>query len=342
MSIDIKEDPTSSSNGDIGGLYGVNIETLTGDKTLVPGTDPIYQYLNPDDADRTITLNIANATAGDRYIIKHNGDWSDVNKLIIKQGTQTQDEIYVGIFKAFIFDGTNWIDAWTGTGHGTQTSEQYRGLGIGRNAQVKECGTALGWNTNAVLDGVAIGNNADGHDYGVTIGYDSDGNTRGTAIGDSANANTKGVAVGFFADGHLYGTALGYYTNTNTKTHAIALGYLSKNTRDAELAINIGDPITDDMQYQYNQIIIGSWCRTTTNNTPTTMWVDGSSSSRFTIRPQSALIFKIMVTARDNTTGDCAAYLFEGLIKRDGSNNTTLSVCNVTVNNTDCYYMELF
>jgi len=44
------------SNGDIGGKYGINIETLTGDKTLVPNIDPIYQYLDPDDANRVITL----------------------------------------------------------------------------------------------------------------------------------------------------------------------------------------------------------------------------------------------------------------------------------------------
>lgn len=68
-------------NGAVGGKYGVNVETLTGDKTLVPGVDPIYQYLDPDDANRIITLDTANAKAGDRFVIKHNGNWNDLSYL---------------------------------------------------------------------------------------------------------------------------------------------------------------------------------------------------------------------------------------------------------------------
>ncbi|GAI48439.1 unnamed protein product, partial [marine sediment metagenome] len=34
----------------VGGLYGINVETLGAGKTLVPGTDEIYQYLDPDTA----------------------------------------------------------------------------------------------------------------------------------------------------------------------------------------------------------------------------------------------------------------------------------------------------
>lgn len=296
-----------------GGKYGVNVETLTGDKTLVPSVDLIYQYLDPDDVNRIITL--ADGKVNDHFIINHNGNWNDVNYLEIKVGTTTYDKLYVGIYKEFIYDGSDWLPT-CGTGHGTQSSESYRGLGIGRNVQVKECGVAFGMNANAVLDGVSIGYSTDAHDYGVAIGYDADG-------------YSQGVAIGHGADGHNQGTALGRGTNTNSKAMSVALGFHSKCIRYSELAMNI-----DGDENQYNQIIIGSWSYTTTNNTPIEIFcagMGGAGGKRFTIQPQSALTFKIMVTARDDTTGDCAAYLFDGLIKRDNANNTTLCVCNKTV-----------
>lgn len=70
---------------EVGGKYGINVEILSGDKTLIPGVDPIYQYLDPNDSNRIITL--ADGTAGDRFIIKHNGNWNDVNYLDVRQGS---------------------------------------------------------------------------------------------------------------------------------------------------------------------------------------------------------------------------------------------------------------
>lgn len=177
---------------------------------------------------------------------------------------------------------------------------------------------AIGHSANGVLDGVSVGYMSDAHDYGVAIGYEADGNTNGVALGHSATATPSG-------------TAIGYGANTNGFNRGIALGNNSRNQRRCEIAICIGDPVANDRIKAYNQIIIGSWIRETTNNTPITMYVDGIATERFNIRAQCALTFKIMVTARDNTSGDCAAYLFDGLIKRDGSNNTTLCASNKTI-----------
>lgn len=305
----------------VGGRYGVNVETLTGDITLTPGKDYIYQHLNPEDADRVITLNTANAKVGDRFFIMHNGNWDDVNYLDVQVGGTSYDKIYVGIFKAWIFDGSDWLDAWTGTSHGA--SEPYRGIGIGRNAQDKECGVAIGPLTNAVLDGVAIGYLADAHDYGVSIGYDADGDNKGVGVGWCADGHDLGVAIGYKSDAVQQGIAIGYYTDTNGKIASIALGFYSKNTRHSELAMNIGD-FTGDWEYQNNQIIIGGWSYRTTNNTPTEIYGTGSFGRRFTIRPASSLAFNLIVTGRDNTSGDVGTYMFRGLIKRDGANNTVL------------------
>ena len=71
----------SSLLGGAGGLYGINVETLAGNKTLTPGTDEIYQYLDEGAAIRIITLDTASATAGDRFIIRHNGVFNDTRYL---------------------------------------------------------------------------------------------------------------------------------------------------------------------------------------------------------------------------------------------------------------------
>ena len=235
----------------------------------------------------------------------------------MKVGDTTYDKVYIGIFKSWILldDGSNWMDAITGTG----SNQNYRGIGIGAYTQDKECGIAIGDSANGVKDAVSIGYFSDANDYGTAIGYSSVASDKGVALGHSTSAIDRG-------------TALGYGANTNDHTRAIALGYWARNQRRCEIAMMIGDIPSGgaDMRKNYNQIVIGSWIQITANATPILMYVDGSATERFNIRAQSALTFKIMVTARDNTSGDCAAYLFDGLIKRDGANNTTLCVCNKT------------
>lgn len=63
---------------EVGGLYGLNVQTLGADKTLTPGTDEIYQYLDEGGANRIITLATVGATAGDRFVI---GEMFDVTAI---------------------------------------------------------------------------------------------------------------------------------------------------------------------------------------------------------------------------------------------------------------------
>jgi len=304
-----------SEGSEVGGVHGLNIEILSSDRTLIPGIDFIYQRLHPNAANRIITLDQINAKIGDRFVIVNWAVGNQDDYLEIKQNSTSLDKIYAKGVKEFIYDdGTyGWTSLDVGTGAGSQN---YRSLGMGRNAIAYECAVALGLNADGHFDGVAIGTGALGYAYGVGIGYMAKGYDRGVAIGEGAEGDGRGIALGRCCD-------------TDGKLASIALGYWSKNTRSAELAINIGDEVEADIEHRYQQIVIGSWVRKTTDATPVTMLVNGTTI--FTIRPQSALTFKIMVTARDNTTGDCAGYLFDGLIKRDGSNNTTLCASNKTV-----------
>ena len=112
----------------MGGLYGINIETLAANKTLTPGTDEIYQYLDEGGADRTITLDTASATAGDRFVIRHNGHYQDTHYLLIRQGITELDKLYASVIGEYIYDGTNWVSNSHGSG---ENDGKTQNLGIG-------------------------------------------------------------------------------------------------------------------------------------------------------------------------------------------------------------------
>ena len=299
-----------------GGLYGINVETLAGDKTLTPNTDKIYQYLDEGGLDRIITLDTASATLGDRFVIRHNGAYNDTHYLEVKQAATSLDEIYAGAIKEFVFNGTNWISRGIGTG---ENDDKKQNISIGAFSQAYSLGTAIGGKG-------AFG--CKGHAYGVAIGPQAYGYNYGAAIGYQAQGYGNAVAVGYRADAFQNGVAVGYQANTNQKKNSIALGYNSKCERIAETSININGDDTD----QENNVVQGRWERELAGGAGATeIFCGGQANARFTVRASSHLAFRITVIARDNVANEGAMYTFEGLIKRDGANNTVLSVCNTTI-----------
>ena len=136
------------------GAGRINVETLTADKTLVAGTDPLFQNLDTNGANRTITLDTASAVAGDRFVIKNTAGSSSSYYLLIEQGTTVLDVAYAQGTKAFVFDGTNWVGADNGV---TDKNVQ-----IGYNAQSYSGGIAIGNNAQGYANGAAVGNNSNG------------------------------------------------------------------------------------------------------------------------------------------------------------------------------------
>jgi len=225
---------------------GINVETLTGDKTLTPGTDAMYQYLDPNGTNRIVTLSTSNASAGDRFVIRHNGTYNDTHYLQVKQGFATLDRIYAGAVKEFIFDGTNWISAENGTGendgkvhnvaigpyargynYGTAVGSSARGYNygtaVGYSASGYSHGAAVGSHANGSSYGTAIGSYAYGYSYGTAVGYDTRGYNYGTAVGSATWAYDYGTAVGYGACGYNYGTGVGY--GARGIGYGVALGY---------------------------------------------------------------------------------------------------------------------
>lgn len=284
------------------GLDSINVETLTGDKTLTPGTDELYQYLDEGGANRIITLDTASATAGDRFTVRHNGDYDDNHSLEVKQAAVSLDKIWAGAIKEFIFDGTDWVGRGIGTG---ESDFKKYNLAIGVRSKVHRTGTSPG---------------------GVAIGYDSDGSGGGVAVGVAAKATSLGVGIGEYAQGYNWSVAIGGFTKSNFKGRSIALGYYSECERYGETSINI-DATAD----QENNVLQGRWAGETANDTPLEIFCAGQTNQRFLVRAKSHLAFSITVVARDNVANEGAMYTFEGLIQRDASNNTTLSVVNKVV-----------
>jgi len=312
-----------------GGLYGINVETLADAKTLTVGTDKIYQYLDEGGANRIITLDTASASAGDRFVIRHNGVYTEAFYLQVNQVAIVLDKVYVGGIKEFIFDGTNWVSR--GIGSGENDNKKYN-ISIGPLATAYDNGTAIGQWAVAYGDSVAVGQSANGYTFGVAVGYSADGSTYGVAVGYGAQGYSYGVGIGRSADGRSYGLAIGRSAMTNAKKYSIALGFYSECERTGETSVNINGGDSD----QENNVVQGRWERTTTDATPVELFCAGQANERFLVRASSVLAFTMLIVARDNVADEVARYsVADGLIKRDAAGNTTMVACTVVTDYED-------
>lgn len=290
--------------GDVGGLYGINVETLSADKTLTVDTDEIYQWLDEGGENRIITLATAGATAGDRWVIRHNGVYDDAHYMKVVQAAITLDYIYSGGIKEFIFDGANWVGAENGAGENDD----------------KKYAFSVGYGARGYDNGVGVGYAAMGIDHGVAVGRSTIGYGHGVAVGNESQGWIYGAALGHLAIAARYGAALGAFADTNDEYYSVALGYYSGVYRVGEVAMNIGSDSD-----QENNRMIGGLAGDTTDATPKEIFCAGYSTRRFKIRPSSVLAFRLLITARDNVTGHVGMWKVEnGVIKRDGAGNTVM------------------
>jgi hypothetical protein len=213
---------------------GINVENLTGNKTLTPGVDKMFQFLNPNGANRIVYLATTTANAGDKFIIKNNDSYSSFYYLQIQQGSTVLDYIYARSIREYIFDGTNWVSGDVGTG----IAQNDYNVAIGYNAAGHSNGVAVGYNAAGRSNGVAVGYNAAGHSNGVAVGYGATGHSSGVAVGTVASGQSNGVAVGLIAYGYNLGAAVGYAASGHSSGAAVgayakgmrygaALGYLA-------------------------------------------------------------------------------------------------------------------
>ncbi len=160
---------------------------------------------------------------------------------------------------------------------------------------------------------IAIGKNADSKA--------SSGNC--IAIGDATSAaGQNSMALGsnttVSASG-IGGVALGYLAEiVSASPYGIALGAYSKTSRYGELSIS-GDHATANK----NPFGIVQWKGQTTDGNAAEIYLHGVSSNRCTIVANSAIRFTLNIIAKQSATANVASWFVEGIILRDGSNNTT-------------------
>jgi len=206
---------------------GINIETLSANKTLNPGTDKMYQYLSTGGTNRTVYLATTTASAGDRFIIRNNDAYNSSYVLYINQGGTNLDIISAQSIKEYIFDGTNWVSGDVGTG----IMYKDNNVSIGAGAFAYTQGTAVGYSAGGYSYGAAVGFNAYGGYYGAAVGCYARGDSWGAAVGNWAYGDTWGAAVGNYANGQRWGAAVGNYAKG--MRYGAALGYQAGYNIDA-------------------------------------------------------------------------------------------------------------
>lgn len=169
-------------NIDTGTIKSTNTQVLVGAKTLIGGTDPIVQLLDPNGSSRTVTLNTTAVPDGAEFIIVNIGTFDAVARLTVEvEGGTGIDNIYSGSVKHFSYDGAAWYEVSSGsTAAGT----------INRN-------TSYGNNSTAYDYGTAVGAEALATDKSAAIGYNSEATNQSSAVGYKAEASNQSHAKGF-------------------------------------------------------------------------------------------------------------------------------------------------
>jgi len=92
----------------VGGLIGtstlVNTSTMSGNVTI-ESTSKYHQLLNPNGADRVVTLDTLNMSEGNAFYIKNTGT---TGSLEVKQASTSLFIVRASATASFVFDGTNW------------------------------------------------------------------------------------------------------------------------------------------------------------------------------------------------------------------------------------------
>jgi hypothetical protein len=261
---------------------------------------------------RTLTISNTGFVAGDFICLLINNTSSGL--VTVNIGTRAINTNKANIINA-IFDGTNW-NVWSGGGLFNTSSILTESLSLGQSMNVGDNSSvgvgALGNVTGNQSAGVGVfftlagGNSVSlGHSTNIQTGTDSC-----LALGMSANINSqsKSIALGAYAYNRRYGTFRTRLDNNQSSTDA------TNPSRNKEWA---------------------TWNGTTVNATITEIFLRGVSSNRCVLQAKNVLKFRGQCTAFRSDYSGSAGWDITGLIKRDGSNVTTLIGVTATLTHSD-------
>lgn len=265
----------------------VNVETLTGNKTLTINDKPI-QILSTGGTNRTITLPTTGTPDGFKFEIVNNDTYTSATYLTIT--TSDQHYISAKCKATFYYDSatTTWV------------ADNARNMVLGgSNHSNYSSAIAIGFgNDSNYFYGIGIGNGASGNsNSGIGIGYQArNAASYGIAIGHTANANNKGIGT----------VVIGAYTKAERQNEFVTTG--------TDNATNQAQSIIQKFRNKALATAAGAFQEIFTD----------ASSGRLTIFASSIYQFRIQINAIEATGFKCKTWEIVGGIKRNASSSTTM------------------
>lgn len=281
-------------------------------------------FLSATGATRTLTISNTGFVAGD-FICLLISQVSSTAVGVTIGGRNINNNI--GTVISAIFDGTNW-SIWCSGGSVNNTGVTgFNRTSYGLSARtIGDDATAIGFNTYAEAGTTAIGRGATGTGVDSTcVGYNS------TSDGTSSTANGRSA----ISSGSI-SMANGAYSNTNSFVRSNAMNAYARSRRYGSTRFHLGTTTsTSDATNPTQNKEWATWNGTTTNATITEIFLRGVSSNRCVLQAKNVLSFSGQCVAfRSDYTGS-ARWTITGLIKRDGSNVTTLIGVTATLTHSD-------
>jgi hypothetical protein len=293
----------------------VNVETLTGNKTLTINDKPI-QILSTGGTNRTITLPTTGTPDGFKFEIVNNDTYTSATYLTIT--TSDQHYISAKCKATFYYDSatTTWV------------ADNARNMVLGgSNHSNYSSAIAIGFgNDSNYFYGIGIGNGASGNSfYGIGLGYNAFNNyTYGIGIGNGASGNSNsGIGIGYQArNAASYGIAIGHTANANNKgIGTVVIGAYTKAERQNEFVTTGTDNATNQAQSIIQKF--RNKALATAAGAFQEIFTD-ASSGRLTIFASSIYQFRIQINAIEATGFKCKTWEIVGGIKRNASSSTTM------------------
>jgi hypothetical protein len=266
---------------------------------------------------RTLTISNTGFVAGDPICLLINQNSPGYVTVVI--GGRTFSNNCGNIIQG-IFDGTNW-HVWSGGGVFNTANTTFTNTAFGLGARIKDASN----NSNQT----AFGNNADataGNDctaYGYNSVNGSNGGRR-SSFGSNSTANADdSLSMGVKTDANSY-------INTNN----IGNYTVARRVGATRLKLNNNASTGDSSNPSLNK----EWCvwqGTSTNSTITEIFLRGVSSNRCVLQAKNTLKFRGQACAFRSDYSGTAGWDITGIIKRDGSNNTTLVGVTATLTHSD-------
>lgn len=310
-------------------------------------------YDKADFAGRTHLLLSTNNTTTRRITISNTGfTTGDYICLLIDQNSTGDVSVTIGtrsiadnrgnIINA-IFDGTNW-NVWSGGGVFNTSSSGFTRTSFGFRAKVTGSNaTAFGHTA------IASGAGGDSTAFGATS---TASGASGCAFG--TNSTASGAETSAFgrsstasgADSNVFGrgsiangadtSVFGRGSSANSFVRSNAFGNYAYGRRYGSSRFHLGTTtsITDATNPTQNKEW-ATWNGTTANATITEIFLRGVSSNRCVLQAKNVLKFRGQATAFRSDYSGSAGWDITGLIKRDGSNVTTLIGVTATLTHSD-------